>query len=116
MGLPAAAQVASSELSGTILDSTGAAVATVKVTATNIATNLAREAVSDASGGYRITLLPPGDYTVVAEAFNVFNHPPFGLPNPTSETVRPERLPAPSATPGNCRWDYGSSSNWIPLT
>ncbi len=62
------AQVASSELSGTVLDSTGAAVANAKVTATNLATNLSREAVSDSGGSYIITLLPPGDYTVSVEA------------------------------------------------
>src|SRR6476646_10844829 len=62
------AQVASSELSGTILDSTGAGVASAKVTATNVATNLARDASSDSTGKYIITLLPPGDYTLSVEA------------------------------------------------
>jgi hypothetical protein len=66
--IPVAAQVASSEVSGAILDSTGAAVANAKVTATSLATNLAREAVSDSSGSYIITLLPPGDYTITVEA------------------------------------------------
>ncbi len=65
---PGMAQVASAELSGTVLDSSGAAVANVKVTATNTATNLAREGVTDGSGRYVITLLPAGDYTVSAEA------------------------------------------------
>jgi len=54
-------QVASAELSGTVLDSSGAAVANATVTATNRATNLARTAASDSTGKYIITLLPPGD-------------------------------------------------------
>jgi hypothetical protein len=65
---PAWAQVSSAELSGTVLDSSGAAVVNAKVTATNVATNLTREAVSDSSGRYLITLLPAGDYSVSAEA------------------------------------------------
>jgi hypothetical protein len=62
------AQVASAELSGTVLDASGAAVANVKVTATNVATNVARDGVSDGSGRYIITLLPAGEYSVSAEA------------------------------------------------
>jgi len=65
---PGWAQVASAELSGTVLDSSGAAVANAKVTATNLATNVARDGVSDGSGRYFITLLPAGDYSVSAEA------------------------------------------------
>lgn len=61
-------QVASAELSGTVLDSSGAAVASAAVTATNLATNLARTATSDSTGKYIITLLPPGDYSLSVEA------------------------------------------------
>ena len=61
-------QVASAELSGTVLDSSGAAVANATVTATNRATNLARTAASDSTGNYIITLLPPGDYSLSVEA------------------------------------------------
>ena len=66
--LPGAAQVASAELSGTVLDSTGAAVGGAKVIAVNNGTNIAHETVSDGIGNYIIHLLPPGDYTVSAEA------------------------------------------------
>jgi hypothetical protein len=61
-------QVATAELTGTVLDTTGAAVPNAKITATNVATNLSHDTVSDASGNYIISLLPPGDYTVTAEA------------------------------------------------
>ncbi len=65
---PCAAQVATAELTGTVLDSSGAAVAGAKVTATDVATNLVHATVSDTSGVYVLTLLPPGDYTVTVEA------------------------------------------------
>ncbi len=65
---PVFGQVASAELTGTVLDSTGAAVANAKVTATNVATNLTRDAASDSAGKYILTLLPPGDYTLSVEA------------------------------------------------
>jgi len=68
LSLNAFGQVASAELSGTVLDSSGAVVANAKVTARNLATNLARDAASDTTGKYIITLLPPGDYTVSVEA------------------------------------------------
>jgi Carboxypeptidase regulatory-like domain len=66
--LPSWTQVASAELSGTVLDTSGGAVASAKVVATNISTNAARESVSDSSGRYLITLLPPGDYILTIEA------------------------------------------------
>ena len=65
---PGFSQVASSELSGSVLDSTSAAVAGAKVTATNTATNLSRDTTSDSSGRYVVPLLPPGDYVVTVEA------------------------------------------------
>ena len=55
-----AAQVASAELSGSILDGTGAAVANAKVRAINVATNREHDTTSDTTGKYIIPLLPPG--------------------------------------------------------
>jgi carboxypeptidase family protein len=62
------AQVATAELTGTILDSSGAAIGGANIRATNVATNVSRETTSDNTGNYRIPLLPPGDYTVSVEA------------------------------------------------
>ena len=62
------AQVATAELSGSVLDTSGAAVAQAKVTATSVATNLTHATASDSTGRYIITLLPPGDYTLTVEA------------------------------------------------
>lgn len=68
MCIPVSAQVASAELSGTVIDSTGAAVPNAKVTATNAGTNVAHETVSGSNGNYIIPLLQPGEYVVTVEA------------------------------------------------
>jgi len=65
---PCAAQVASAEMSGTILDSSGAVVPGAKVTATSVATNASRNTESGKDGGYVLTQLSPGDYTLAVEA------------------------------------------------
>jgi len=66
--LPAAWAQYGSSIEGVITDQTGAAVNGAKVTATNNATGVAREAATDAAGLYRIGGLPPGTYNVVTEA------------------------------------------------
>ena len=65
---PIYSQVATAELSGAVTDSTGAAVANAKVTATNVATNVERSTTTGTAGNYLIPLLPPGDYVLNAEA------------------------------------------------
>jgi hypothetical protein len=62
------AQIATAELSGTVQDSTGAVLADARVTAKNTATNVAHGTVSETSGNYVLTDLPPGDYTISVEA------------------------------------------------
>ncbi|HTS27189.1 MAG TPA: carboxypeptidase regulatory-like domain-containing protein [Bryobacteraceae bacterium] len=52
---------------GNVRDSTGAAVANVRVTVSEINTNLAQSVLSDAAGEYRFLSLPVGTYRVVAE-------------------------------------------------
>ncbi|HTZ58990.1 MAG TPA: TonB-dependent receptor [Acidobacteriaceae bacterium] len=63
-----AAQMASAELAGTVLDSTGAAVPGATVTVTNTATSIARSTTSEKNGEYVITALAPGDYNVTVES------------------------------------------------
>ncbi len=52
---------------GKAVDAAGAALPGVRVTATNVATNTLREAVTDAEGAYTFTNLPVGTYQVAAE-------------------------------------------------
>lgn len=61
---PAEAQLTRGALSGTVVDTTGAAVPGASVTSRNVATNITRTAVTDANGFYRIPALEPGRYSV----------------------------------------------------
>src|SRR6185436_2613046 len=63
-------QANTGQVTGTVTDVNGAAVpdATVKVTSKD--TGLMREATTSGDGIYTIVLLPPGKYTLTAEATN----------------------------------------------
>ena len=66
---PAAySQTATGEFSGSVLDASGAVVASAKVTATSVETGAAREVRTDQSGNFVITFLQPGVYNLSAEA------------------------------------------------
>ncbi len=62
------AQISSAELSGNVLDASGAAVPGATVTATNVDTTISHKTVSGKGGDYVLSNLPPGTYTVTAEA------------------------------------------------
>jgi hypothetical protein len=55
-------------IQGTVMDSQGTVVPGAKVTVTNQATGVTRDAVASDQGFYRINELPPGNYTVTVEA------------------------------------------------
>jgi hypothetical protein len=59
---------------GTVRDSSDAVVASAKIVATNIATNLSQETTSSVTGEYRILALPVGTYkiTVTAPGFRLY--------------------------------------------
>ncbi|MGD1213030.1 MAG: TonB-dependent receptor [Candidatus Acidiferrales bacterium] len=62
---PAMAQSASTgALTGTVTDPSGAVISGARVTATNLATGQSRDTTTDASGSYKLSLLPPGNYSV----------------------------------------------------
>src|SRR5262250_3877324 len=56
--------VATGAITGTVADPSGAVMPAVTITATERATRAARTAETDANGGYRISLLPPGEYSL----------------------------------------------------
>src|SRR5689334_4966217 len=56
------------QMTGSITDQTGASVPGTTVTATNVATGVARSGVTNASGNYLITALLPGSYRVTTQA------------------------------------------------
>jgi outer membrane receptor protein involved in Fe transport len=55
------------QVSGTLKDQSGGVLPGVTITAKNVATGLARSAVTEPTGDYRVPALPPGIYTVTAE-------------------------------------------------
>ena len=66
--LPAAAQTATAELSGTVTDATGAIVPSAKVSIVNAQTGISRETITGQNGNYLFTILQPGIYNLSAEA------------------------------------------------
>jgi hypothetical protein len=68
MTLSALAQDTSAQLSGTVTDSSGAAVTHAHLTVRNEATGLTRQTDSSDTGGYVFRSLPPGIYTLSVDA------------------------------------------------
>jgi hypothetical protein len=68
LSLSAFAQIQFSQLTGTVLDPSGAAIANVTVTASNVATDLKLTARTNGAGNYVIKEVPPGVYKITAEA------------------------------------------------
>src|SRR3989441_872359 len=65
---PARAQVLYGSVSGAITDQTGAVVPAAQVSISSDSTGLKRQAVTDATGSYRILDLPEGTYTIAVTA------------------------------------------------
>ncbi|MCE5307295.1 MAG: TonB-dependent receptor [Acidobacteriales bacterium] len=65
--IPACAQQATGTIVGSTMDPSGALVPEVKVTITEIATNVSRTVESNNTGEYQAPYLVPGDYKLVAE-------------------------------------------------
>jgi hypothetical protein len=64
--LHAQSRVTAADVTGTVVDASGAPLPGVTVTITNVETNVARSAVTDTRGHYRAAALPPGTYRVSA--------------------------------------------------
>ena len=67
MPVTLAAQATTGSISGTATDESKAIIPGVMITVTNPETGLARTAVSDADGRFRVLNLPPGTYVLSAE-------------------------------------------------
>ena len=61
-------QAAAADLTGTVVDQTGAVVAGATVRARGVSTGISRNVTSDAGGVYQFIGLPPGEYEISAEA------------------------------------------------
>ena len=83
---------ATSQIGGTVRDSTGLAVPGAKITATQSATGLTRSAVSNAEGSYVITNLPAGPYSLEVDKEGFTKYVQSGIvlqvsSNPTIDVV-----------------------------
>ncbi len=63
----ASAQTITGAFTGTLTDSSGAVLPNVRVTATNTATNVTFDGVTNSSGLYNLLFLPVGEYNLSAE-------------------------------------------------
>lgn len=65
---PMIAQTITGSITGTVSDPSGGLIPNVKVSAANAATGVSFPSATNAAGVYNILFLPPGDYSVSAEA------------------------------------------------
>jgi len=91
-------QAVNATLLGTVTDSTGATVPGAKVTATETATGLIHESVTNDSGNYTFPDVPPGKYSITAEAkgFKKDTHQNIDLLSNSSTRVDVEMTTAAS--------------------
>ncbi len=75
------AQSSTSAVTGVVSDTTGAKIAGAKVVLTDVATNVARVAVSNGTGDYNFVSVPPAKYTlnVSAPSFQAQKIEPFDV-------------------------------------
>src|SRR5215475_2390568 len=62
------AQLLQGAIGGNVTDSSQAAIANAQVVATDQATGLSRQTVTNSSGGYNMPVLPPGTYSVTVRS------------------------------------------------
>ena len=106
-------QVVTGTLTGTVTDSTGAAIADAKVTITELSTSAQRSTATSADGLYNIPYLAPGEYKVdvSASGFKSFDQPDITIsvstvarlnavltPGNASETITVTAAPPPLQT------------------
>ncbi|MGE5206670.1 MAG: carboxypeptidase regulatory-like domain-containing protein, partial [Chlamydiota bacterium] len=62
------AQIQNGQFSGTVLDQSGAAIPNAKITVKNLGTGLTVTATSNQTGSYAVREIPPGAYSLTAQA------------------------------------------------
>jgi hypothetical protein len=92
---PVEAQVATGTILGNVKDSSGAAVPTAQVTATNLGTQFSRTATTDAEGQYTLRLLPLGNYKVEVAMSGFKNFSQTGILLEIGRTARVDAVIEP---------------------
>ena len=105
ISLPAAAQTSLATITGAVTDQQGAGIPGVKITVTNVATNLAYTRNSSQDGTYLIPQLPIGPYTLEATAPGFKTFQQSGINLEVAQRLR-----------GDFRMDIGNVSKSINVT
>jgi len=87
-------QTYTASVRGTVTDPSQAVIPSASITVTDVERNLKFNATTDAAGRYVLTALPPGRYTLIAEApgFQPYNQPAFQLEVQQQATINVELL------------------------
>jgi hypothetical protein len=93
----AAQQTITASLSGTVMDSSSAAIPNAKITLTEPEKGIVRTFTTDDSGSYFFSLLPPGTYNLQTEAGGFKLHRQDGLSLAAGQTARQDVTMTPGA-------------------
>lgn len=103
--VPASSQnLTSGDVAGTVTDPSGAILPNATVTLKNNATGQTITVTTNATGGYRFSLLAPGSYTVTANAAGF------------QTTSQPVTVAVGQATTANMQLTVGASSQTVEVT
>jgi hypothetical protein len=87
LGKPLRAQdAATGAIAGAIVDSSGARITQARLTVVSSDTHASRTAITDGKGEFRVSLLPPGPYTVLVDAPGFAKYKAEGIEVIVSET------------------------------
>jgi hypothetical protein len=100
----AQAQVATGTILGNVKDTSGAAVPTAIVTATNLGTQFARSTSTDSAGQYALRLLPVGQYKLEVSLTGFKGFTQTGIALEVGRNARVDAVIEPAASPKWSRW------------
>ncbi len=111
VSLPLAAQSVTGTILGTVFDPSKAVIAGAKITATNTAQGWNQQSVTDSSGDYIFTHLPPGDYAINVSAAGFQT---VTIPNINLQVDQRARVDA-NLSPGSVNEQVTVEAGAIPL-
>jgi len=113
---PALAQTATGTIVGSVVDPSGAAVASARVIIVNTSTNARIEVIANAEGEYTAPLLPPGSYSISVSAAGFRAYEQTGIRLQVQQQARIDvalqvgalndsvQVTADAAAPSTCWW------------